>query len=134
MAISVRHADSLASENSKEGMLMPPFPLEEIRKAYENFKAVSDRCASTADYNAFADLFTEDCTYIEHAFGDMHGREEVRTWIVPLMKEYPINQMERYTPTTGFFSKRRTLASSFALGPTWPILEMAVRIRRPTGP
>jgi uncharacterized protein (TIGR02246 family) len=82
---------------SKERMHMPHFPPDEVREAYENFKVVSDRCASTADYNAFAELFTEDCTYIEHAFGDMHGREEVRAWIVPLMKDYPINQMERYT-------------------------------------
>ena len=76
---------------------MPKFPLDEIRDAYETFKAVSDRCAATADYNAFADLFTEDCLYVEHAFGEIRGREEVRKWIVPLMKSYPIDQMERYT-------------------------------------
>jgi uncharacterized protein (TIGR02246 family) len=76
---------------------MPKFPLNEVRAAYENFKAVSDACATSADYNAFADLFTEDCTYIEHVFGDMHGREAVRSWIVPLMKQYPNDQMVRYT-------------------------------------
>ena len=76
---------------------MPNFTLEEVREAYEHFKAVSDECAATADYNAFADMFTEDCTYVEHVFGEMHGREEVRSWIVPLMKTYPNNQMARYT-------------------------------------
>ncbi len=68
-----------------------------MREPYENFKRVSDACASTADYDAFADLFTEDCTYVEHVFGEMHGREEVRSWIVPLMKLYPNDQMVRYT-------------------------------------
>jgi hypothetical protein len=76
---------------------MPKFPMDGVREAYENFKAVSDRCAATADYNDFADLFTEDCTYIEHHFGEMHGRAEVRRWIVPLMKTYPNPFMVRYT-------------------------------------
>jgi hypothetical protein len=76
---------------------MPKFPLDELRDAYENFKRVSDECASTADYNPFADLFTESCTYIEHVFGEMHGREKVRSWIVPLMKQHPNDKMVRYT-------------------------------------
>jgi uncharacterized protein (TIGR02246 family) len=76
---------------------VPRFLLDELRGAYEHFKEVSDACAATADYNAFADLFTKDCTYVEHAFGEMHGREEVRSWIVPLMKAYPNDQMVRYT-------------------------------------
>jgi uncharacterized protein (TIGR02246 family) len=76
---------------------MPRFALAELQDAYENFKSVSDQCAATADYNGFADLFTPDCTYVEHVFGEMHGREAVRAWIVPLMKDYPVNQMVRYT-------------------------------------
>jgi uncharacterized protein (TIGR02246 family) len=76
---------------------VPAFPLEELRQAYERFVEVCDRCAVTADYNAFADLFTEDCTYVEHVFGEMHGREEVRQWIVPLMQSYPNDQMVLYT-------------------------------------
>ena len=66
---------------------------DELRVAYEHFSRVSDGCAASADYNAFADLFTEDCTYIEHVFGEMRGREAVRQWIVPLMKQYPNDQM-----------------------------------------
>jgi uncharacterized protein (TIGR02246 family) len=76
---------------------MPKFPSREVREAYEHFKNVSDECAVTADYKAFADLFTEDCTYVEHIFGEMHGREAVRDWIVPLMQTYPNDQMVRYT-------------------------------------
>ena len=67
--------------------------LDELREAYEHFSRVSDECAASRDYNAFADLFIEDCIYIEHVFGDMHGREAVRQWIVPLMKLYPNDQM-----------------------------------------
>jgi hypothetical protein len=72
---------------------MGSFSLGELREAYEHFARVSDECAVSGDYNAFADLFTEDCTYIEHAFGEMDGRDAVREWIVPLMKESPANLM-----------------------------------------
>jgi hypothetical protein len=76
---------------------MPSFSIDELTAAYENFKTVSDGCAATADYNAFADMFTADCTYVEHMFGEMHGQDAVREWIVPLMRD-PINsQMARYT-------------------------------------
>ena len=57
---------------------MAKYSTDELREAYEHFSLVSDECAASADYNAFADLFTEDCTYVEHVFGEMHGREAVR--------------------------------------------------------
>jgi hypothetical protein len=79
--------------------------LDEVRSAYEHFQGVSDECAATADYTTFADLFTEDCTYIEHFFGEMRGRDEVRRWIVPLMKGYPNNQMVRYTHDWALFDE-----------------------------
>ena len=72
---------------------MTKYSLSQLREAYENFSRVSDECAASADYNAFADLFTTDCTYIEHVFGEMLGRDAVREWIVPLMKMYPNDQM-----------------------------------------
>ncbi|CAN5422703.1 nuclear transport factor 2 family protein [soil metagenome] len=75
----------------------------ELEMAYETFKRVSDESAASADYNAFADLFTEDCTYVEHVFGEMHGREAVRSWIVPLMQGFPNDQMVRYTHDWVYF-------------------------------
>jgi hypothetical protein len=72
---------------------MTRYPISELREAYVLFSRVSDECAASADYNAFADLFTSDCAYIEHVFGEMLGREAVREWIVPLMQMYPNDQM-----------------------------------------
>jgi hypothetical protein len=66
---------------------MAAFPLEVLRTAYEDLLRVSEECRASGDFNAYADLFTEDCTYVEHVFGEMHGREAVREWIVPLMNE-----------------------------------------------
>ena len=40
------------------------------------------------DWDAWADLFTEDCYYFEHFFGTMRGRETVRTWIKPIMERF----------------------------------------------
>ena len=34
------------------------------------------------DWPSFADLFTEDATYEEHAFGTFAGREAIRSWVV----------------------------------------------------
>jgi uncharacterized protein (TIGR02246 family) len=72
---------------------MATYSTDELREAYEHFSRVSDECAASADYNAFADLFTEDCTYVEHVFGEMRGRDAVRRWIVPLMRQFPNDQM-----------------------------------------
>jgi len=76
---------------------MPACSLEELKGAFEVLCRVGNDCAETDDYNAFADMFTEDCVYIEHFYGTMHGREAVRNWIVPLMRDYPINEMDHYT-------------------------------------
>jgi uncharacterized protein (TIGR02246 family) len=103
LAISIRHASEgvpVAPHSCKirfQRREMPRYPADELHQAYENFTEVSNRCARSADYNDFADLFTEDCTYVEHHFGVMHGREEVRNWIVPLMKKYPNPFMVGYT-------------------------------------
>ena len=86
---------------------MPHWNVTELRDAFENFSTVSDECARTADYNAFADLFTEDCEYVEHVFGRMEGREAVRAWIVPLMQQYPNDQMVRYTQDWVLFDEER---------------------------
>lgn len=84
---------------------MPAFPLDELKEAFEVFCRVGNECAAIDDYNAFADLFTEDCLYVEHFYGTMRGREAVRDWIVPLMREYPISEMERYTNDWEYFDE-----------------------------
>ena len=38
------------------------------------------------DWSRYADMFTEDATYVEHAMGNLSGRESIRDWIVSTMK------------------------------------------------
>jgi SnoaL-like protein len=62
------------------------FPKQEIEEAFHHWWAVGN---AGEDWNGWADLFTEDCTYTEHFWGTLYGREEVRAWIEPVMKGVP---------------------------------------------
>ena len=64
---------------------MATFDIEEVEEAFRNFWYAG---MIREDWNAWADLFTEDVVYYERVLGTMHGRETVRNWIVPLMEQY----------------------------------------------
>ena len=68
---------------------MGRFSRAELEQAFEHYSTVVDTCSETGDWRPFADLFTEDVEYIEHAYGTFHGREEVRAWIVKVMAPFP---------------------------------------------
>jgi hypothetical protein len=40
------------------------------------------------DWEAWADLFTDDAHYVEHVLGSMQGRDEIKQWIVKIMDDY----------------------------------------------
>lgn len=62
---------------------------EEITEAYAALHARVQRCADSGDWTGFADNFTEDAEYVEHAFGTFRGREEIRAWSVRTMTSFP---------------------------------------------
>jgi SnoaL-like protein len=64
---------------------MPTFSREELEQAFRTYWRTG---AVGEDWDAWADLFTEDCLYVEHMYGTMRGRETVRGWIVPIMEKY----------------------------------------------
>ena len=47
----------------------------------------------TWDWSGYADHFTEDAKYVEHALGNMEGRENIREWIVSTMNTFPGSEM-----------------------------------------
>lgn len=57
--------------------------LEEAFRRYWQTGAVGER------WSDWADLFTPDARYVEHVLGTRNGREEIRSWIVPIMAKYP---------------------------------------------
>jgi len=65
---------------------MGAFSHRELDEAFRHYWGTG---AVGEDWSAWADLFTEDVEYVEHFLGRMRGREAVRAWILPLMREYP---------------------------------------------
>ena len=61
------------------------FDRDEVEAAFRHYWQVG---AVGEDWDAWADLFTEDAVYVEHWYGTMHGREEIRRWIKPVMASY----------------------------------------------
>jgi len=57
------------------------FTPEEVEAEFQKFVA---RGAAN-DWSAWADQFTEDAEYVEHAMGTFHGREAIRAWITETM-------------------------------------------------
>lgn len=62
------------------------FSREEVEAAYHNFVVVGD----SGDWNAWADLHTQDGVWLEHAFGEIRGREAIRKTITRVMEPVPM--------------------------------------------
>lgn len=68
----------------------------EIEEALDNYKEIALESGTSGDWNAWADLFTEDAVYVEHLFGTLGGREAIRRWITKTMSQFPNDQMQYY--------------------------------------
>lgn len=64
-----------------------------LQSAFDRYVARVEEIAESRDWSAFADMFTEDATYCEHAFGDFVGREQIRAWVTRTMAAFPGNEM-----------------------------------------
>ncbi len=61
---------------------MTPFTKEEVRKALDVYLDVRERVESgEIGWDALADLFTEEATYIDPAWGRFVGREAIRRFM-----------------------------------------------------
>ncbi len=66
---------------------------EEIEAAFARQQQVVVEIGESWDWSRFADQFTEHATYVEHAYGTMHGRETIREWITSTMNTFPGSEM-----------------------------------------
>lgn len=64
---------------------MSSFSIEEVDSAFRTYWGTG---AVGENWDAWADLFTEDALYVEHVMGNLHGREAIREWIRPIMAQY----------------------------------------------
>jgi uncharacterized protein (TIGR02246 family) len=58
---------------------------KEVEQAWRHFVAVGD----AGDWNAWADLHSEDGVWVEHHLGTFHGREAIRQAITKVMAQAP---------------------------------------------
>jgi ketosteroid isomerase-like protein len=65
---------------------MAEFDRAEVEAAFKEFVRVGD----SGDWNAWADLHTEDCVWEEHHLGTHRGREAIRQGILEAMKPVPM--------------------------------------------
>ena len=65
------------------------FSAAEITEAYASLHERVQGYVDTGDWTDFALNFTEDATYVEHAFGTFHGRDAIREWSVATMTSFP---------------------------------------------
>ena len=65
----------------------------ELETAFAGYQDAVAEIARTGDWARFAELFTADAAYVEHAYGDFSGREEIRPWIVRTMTTFPGSEM-----------------------------------------
>jgi hypothetical protein len=68
----------------------------ELSAAFEEYQRRAAEAGRTGEWGPWADLFTEDATYIEHHYGTFSGREEILRWITATMAEYPGNAMPEF--------------------------------------
>ena len=68
---------------------MAGFTREELQHALELYNHARDEASRTGDWSIWAAMFTEDAHYVEHAFGEFHGREAIREWITNVMAPFP---------------------------------------------
>ena len=72
------------------------FDREEIVDALERFTAAANEAGRTGDWRPWAERFTPDVHYIEHFYGEFHGRDAVLEWITPTMTAWPFTHMREF--------------------------------------
>lgn len=68
----------------------------EIEQALELYTRTALEAGTSGDWDPWADLFTEDATYVEHLYGSFGGREAIRRWISRTMAQYPASAMKYF--------------------------------------
>jgi hypothetical protein len=72
---------------------------KEIESAFAQHEQVVVEIGKSWDWSRFADEFTDDARYVEHALGTFEGREQIREWITSTMSIFPGSEMPHF-PTS----------------------------------
>src|SRR4051794_22644603 len=80
---------------------------DELEAGFERYQEQVRRSVTEANWSHFADLFTADATYVEHAYGTFRGRDEIRTWVVKTMTAAPGCWMTGFPPAWHVIDEER---------------------------
>ena len=69
------------------------FTRDEIERAFQHYQSEVVKAATLPDWTLFANLFTDDAAYYEHAYGRFEGREAITAWAKRTMSTFPGNAM-----------------------------------------
>ncbi len=75
---------------------MASWSREELEAAFENFQRVLGEAGTSGDWDKWAELYTQDVTYVEHQFGTFQGRDAIRRWIDGVMLTPPNDEMTEF--------------------------------------
>ena len=73
-----------------------PFSRDEIQGAFDRYCDAAEVAGRTGDWRPWVECFTPDLHYIEHLYGEFHGREEVQAWIEKTMNTWPFTHMQLF--------------------------------------
>ncbi len=68
---------------------MGKYSREELQTAFDQYNEARVRSQESNDWSIWASRFTEDAHYIEHAYGEFHGRDAIEEWILKVMAPFP---------------------------------------------
>jgi SnoaL-like domain len=68
---------------------MPRTSRQELERALALYNRARDEASASGDWSVWADRFTPGARYVEHAYGELQGREAIREWITKVMAPYP---------------------------------------------
>ena len=73
-----------------------PYTRDEIAAAFDRYKEAAAEAGRTGNWRPWVECFTPDVHYIEHLYGEMHGRDQVLAWITKTMSAWPFDHMTEY--------------------------------------
>jgi len=93
--------------DSARSVVVGAWTRSELEEAFRHYEVTAQAAASSKDWNAWVELFTEDAEYVEHLFGTMRGREAIREWITRTMASPPGSEMDAFPVGWSVFDEDR---------------------------
>jgi hypothetical protein len=75
---------------------MGAFTRQELDDAFAVYQQGSEKAAASGDWATWAEQFTDDARYLEHAYGTFVGRDAIRGWITKTMAVFPGSCMSSF--------------------------------------